>query len=260
MRADRAGSGDERSRPGPTWRRADPDATRRPNPRRARSRCPARPSGHTRTAADRTQSRFLEEHADDEIRTRLLAIKDRGGFAGVHWAPRGPAEVPEDPDARLVVLSPDTPHTAGTETSDALQMAAAILQERSGGPRLNRNALVFAAPDATRLSELRAAARSYLAWKSIWDEKEELNLDELSRRQAQTQRDNFDETVKQRINETFVWTLVPSQEKESPEITWEPIKVQGTDPLPVRVSKRLEQSELLIARSAPGLTVTTNPP
>ena len=109
--------------------------------------------------------------------------------------------------------APIVPHSAGNDASPAREMAASILQERSGGPRLNRNALVFAAADTARLDELRAAARSYLAWKSIWDEKEELNLDELSRRQAETQRDHFDETVNQRMNETFVWTLVPSQAK-----------------------------------------------
>jgi hypothetical protein len=127
-------------------------------------------------------------------------------------------------------------------------MAANILQVRSGGPRLNRNALVFAAADTTRLDELRAAARSFLAWKSIWDEKEELNLDELSRRQAETQRDHFNETVSQRMNETFVWALVPSQEAGSAEVSWEAIKVTGTDPLPVRISRKLEQAELLLPK------------
>lgn len=202
----------------------------------------------SRTAADRAQSRFLEEHADDEIRRRLPATRERGEFAGVHWAPRGPAEVPDDMEARLVVLGPDALHSTGNEASPALEMAANILQERSGGPRLNRNALVFAAADTARLDELRTAARSYLAWKSIWEEKEELNLDELSRRQAQTQRDHFDETVSQRMNETFVWTLVPSQDAGSAEITWEAIKVTGADPLPVRISRKLEQAELLLPK------------
>ena len=200
----------------------------------------------SRTAADRAQSRFLEEHADDEIRRRLPATKERGEFAGVHWAPRGPAEVPDEMEARLVVLGPELPHSAGNEASPAREMAAAILQERSGGPRLNRNALVFAAADSPRIDELRSAARSYLAWKSIWDEKEELNLDELSRRQAQTQRNNFDETVNQRMNETFVWALVPSQAVGSAEITWEAVKVTGTDPLPVRISRKLGQAESLL--------------
>ena len=202
----------------------------------------------SRTAADRAQSRFLEEHADEEIRRRLLATRERGEFAGVHWAPRAPAEVPDETDARLVVLGPDVPHSAGNDTSPARVMAATILLERSGGPRLHRNALVFAAADTARLDELRAAARSFLAWKSIWDEKEELNLDELSRRQAQSQRDNFDETVGQRVNETFVWALVPSQDAGSAEVSWEAIKVSGADPLPVRLSRKLEQAELLLPK------------
>jgi hypothetical protein len=200
----------------------------------------------SRTAAERAQSRFLEEHADDEIRRRLLAAKEKGEFAAVHPAPRGPGEVPDDMEARLVVLGPDMPHSAGNDASPALEMAASILQERSGGSRLNRNALVFAAADAARLDELRSAVRSYLAWKSIWDEKVELNLDELSRRQAEAQRDNFDETVNQRMNETFVWTLVPSQAVGSSDITWEVVKVAGTDPLAVRISRKLGQAELLL--------------
>ncbi|HMS72606.1 MAG TPA: hypothetical protein PKB03_06185, partial [Baekduia sp.] len=200
----------------------------------------------SRTAADRAQSRFLEEHADDEIRRRLLTSKDRGEFAGVHWAPRGPTEVPDEPEAKLVVLGPEHPHASGSEVTPAREMAEQILAERAGGPRLNRNALVFAAADTTRLEELRAAARSYLAWKSIWDEQAELNLDELSRRQAETQRNHFDETVAQRIGETFSWALVPSQEAGSADVTWEAIRVTGTDPLPTRISKKLRDAELLI--------------
>jgi hypothetical protein len=57
---------------------------------------------------------------------------------------------------------------------------------------------------------------------------------------------SFDETVNQRMNETFVWTLVPSQAAGSADITWEAIKVAGTDPLAVRISRKLGQAELLL--------------
>lgn len=200
----------------------------------------------SRTAADRAQSRFLEGHADEEIRRRMLGTRERGQFAGVHWAPRGPAEIPDETEARLVVLGPEYPHASGTRVTPAREVSENILGERAGGPRLNRNALVFAAPDATRLEELRAAARSYLAWKSIWDERAELNLDELSRRQAETQRDHFDETVNQRMGETFIWALVPSQQPGSADVEWEAIRAAGADPLAVRVSKKLADAELLI--------------
>jgi predicted AAA+ superfamily ATPase len=202
----------------------------------------------SRTATDRAQSRFLEEHADEEIRRRLLTIRERGEFAAVHWAPRGPAEVPDEPAARLVVLGPDHSHASGTEDTAARKAAVQILAERSTGPRANRNMLVFVAPDKARLEELREAARYYLAWRSIKDEEAELNLDELGRRQAQTQIEHFDETVTQRIQETFVWTLVPSQAKDSPDVSWEAIRVSGSDPIPVRVSRKLTGEESLIAQ------------
>jgi hypothetical protein len=200
-----------------------------------------------RTAEGRKESRFLEEHADEEIRRRLLAVRERGDFAGVHWAPRGPAEVPDEDEARLVVLGPDHPHASGTVVTDARAMVEAILAERAAGPRTYRNMLVFVAPDKARLEELRDAARWYLAWKSVHDEHEELNLDALERRQAETQTRHFDDAVTQRIDETFVWMLMPRQEAGKPEVSWEQTRVSGAEPIPVRVSKKLRVEEGLIA-------------
>jgi hypothetical protein len=125
-------------------------------------------------------------------------------------------------------------------------MAERILNERSAGQRTNRNMLVFVAPDKARLEELREACRFYLAWKSVREEAAELNLDELGRRQAEAQTRHFDETVSQRIGETFVWTLVPTQQAGSPEITWETVRVTGSDPIPARVSRKLRSEEALI--------------
>jgi predicted AAA+ superfamily ATPase len=199
-----------------------------------------------RTAADRAESRFLDDDADEEIRRRLLAIRERGDFVAVHWAPRGPGEVPDDAEARLVVLGPEFPYASGTEASAARSQAERILAERASGPRLNRNMLVFVAPDNARLAELRQAARLFLAWKSVKEEEAELNLDELGRRQAEAQRDHFDETVAQRIGETFVWLLVPQVKAGEPEVTWSASRAAGSEPIPVRVSKKLRADELLI--------------
>jgi hypothetical protein len=126
-------------------------------------------------------------------------------------------------------------------------MVDAILAERAAGPRMYRNMLVFVAPDKARLEELRDAARWYLAWNSVHDEHEELNLDALERRQAETQTRHFDEAVTQRIGETFVWMLTPRQEVGRPEVSWEQTRVSGTEPIPVRVSKKLRVEEGLIA-------------
>ena len=72
--------------------------------------------------------------------------------------------------------------------------------------------LVFLAPDRNRLAELEEAIRQYLAWKSIHDERDTLNLDTFQRNQAQTKHEQADDTVRVRISETYMWLLSPRQE------------------------------------------------
>jgi hypothetical protein len=200
-----------------------------------------------RTAADRKENRFKDEHADEEITRRLRAIMDRGDFAGVHWAPQGPTDVPDQDDARLVVLGPEFPHASGTEVTAAREVVERILAERAGGPRIHRNMLVFTAPDTARLTELRDAARAYLAWSSVLDDHETLNLDAQQRRHAETQKKHFDETVGQRLDETYVWMLVPSQgDPKASEVTWEQTRVTGSDTIPTRVGRKLKSEDGLV--------------
>jgi hypothetical protein len=129
-------------------------------------------------------------------------------------------------EARLVVLGPEHAHASGTEVTGAREMVAKILEERAAGPRVNRNMLVFLAPDKARLDELREAARFYLAWRSISDEWEELNLDAQQRRHAESQTKHFNETVQQRVGETFIWMLTPRQELGSAEVSWEQTRLE----------------------------------
>jgi uncharacterized protein len=203
----------------------------------------------TRLAHDRAASHFSYDDVDEEIRRRLTVTTragQRGDFANVHPSPRTPAEVPDEPEVRLVVLGPDHPHSGKTTDSPARLAAQRFLDERAAGARLHRNMLVFLAPDKSRLEELRHGTREYLAWKSIEAEKETLNLDNFQSKQAETKRSQFDDVVTQRVGETFTWVLVPSQAVSAPTITWEETRVSGPDPLAVRVAKRLRNEEALI--------------
>src|SRR3954453_23615822 len=166
----------------------------------------------TRLAQDRATSHFTEDDLEEEIRRRLAAATrtgQRGDLANVHPAPRSPAEVPDDQEVRLVVLGPEHPHSGKTTDSPARVAAQALLDKRAAGRRLHRNMRVFLAPDRAPLVDLHQAVREFLAWTSIEAEKETLNLDNFQSRQAETKRAQFDEAVVQRINETFVWVLVP---------------------------------------------------
>ena len=159
--------------------------------------------------------------------------------------PRTSAEVPDDLDARLVVLGIDQAYSK--EQGSAAEIAAkAILETRGNAPRLYRNTLVFLAPDKVRLQDLDEAVRRFLAWRSIADEAQELNLDPQQQRSANNQLENADRTVAARVPECYQWLLVPMQSSAQATIEWQGLKLSGSDNLAVRASKKLVNEELLI--------------
>ncbi len=204
----------------------------------------------TRVAQDRAV-RFKQDEVQEEIRRRIRDdVKTRGDFARVHAMPSGSSDVPDDQEARLVVLGPEHEHSAKNESSSARTEARVILDNRGGSPRIYRNTLLFLAPDRARLEELELAVRQFLAWQSIEAEKDELNLDTFQRSQAKTQRERAEEAVKSRIPETYLWLLAPEQPDKTAGAEWRDIRLQGSDPLAVRASKRVRNDELMITRYA----------
>jgi predicted AAA+ superfamily ATPase len=200
----------------------------------------------TRLAQDRATQQDAEVVAE-EIRQRLRKeANTRGDFDRVHACPTTSADIPDAREARLVILGPESVHIAKDKADAARKKAEEILAWRGSNPRLYRNTLVFLAPDRNRLAELEQAVRQYLAWKSIEDEKEELNLDAFQANQAKTRREGADETIRQRIPETYQWLLVPGQPDPKADVEWEEIRLQGPDALAVRASKRLRSDMLLI--------------
>ncbi len=201
-----------------------------------------------RLAQDRA-ARIDEDTVHEEIVRRLREDRARGDFSAVHLAPLSTADVPDEPSVRLVVLHPQHSHTFKTADSPARRQAAAILAGRGTGPRLYQNMLVFLAPEKARLVELVDAVRGYLAWKSICDERDALDLGAFQRSQAETKLKLADETVRARVGETYALALTPAQpDPRQPELAWDENRLQGPDALAVRASRKLKNDELLITR------------
>jgi predicted AAA+ superfamily ATPase len=202
----------------------------------------------TKLAEDRAEQ--LKRDPDKvaaELEARLRAdLKRNGDFSRIHPIPRSGADVPDDYDARLVVLPAE--HAYTKESGNAAETAAkAILESRGNAPRLYRNTLVFLAADKVRLQDLDEALRKYLAWSSIVAEKEALNLDPHQTRQAETQKQAADGTVIARLPETYQWLLVPEQSTPQASVVWQALRLTGSDALAVRASKKLRGDELLVA-------------
>jgi len=201
----------------------------------------------TKLAEDRAEQ--LKRDPDkvaQELDERLRAdLQKRGDFARIYPMPRSGIDVPDDLDARLVVLPVEQPYIK--EPDSAAETAAQrILESRGNTPRLYRNTLVFLAADKMRLQDLDEAARRLLAWKSILAEKVALNLDPHQVRQAETQMQAADGAVTARLPETYQWLLVPEQVNPSAPITWQASRLAGGDALAVRASKKLRGDESLV--------------
>lgn len=204
----------------------------------------------TRIAADRANSNFTSDDADLELKRRLAALP-KSVFAGVHVFPDGPGDVvDEDDGVRLVLLPLTAPHTTNDMSSKAIASAKAILDQRQGGPRINRNLLVFCAADSNRVEELRESARLYLAWDSIVNDWEELQLTPNQKKQANAKREEASSTVEQRIGEAFVFALTPRQKPGSGDVEWEVTPARAAGSITERIAAKLESVEELITTYA----------
>ena len=203
-----------------------------------------------------TVTKLAEDRADQfrrdpapvvaEIEQRLRAdLRTAGDFQRIHTVPQSGADIPDDMEARLVVLGTDHPHSSGSN-SKAQAAATAILENRGNTPRLFRNTLVFLAVDQTRLQDLDEAIRRWLAWSSILQDKETLNLDPHQVRQAEAQLKSEDGAVVGRLPEAYQWLLVPVQSTPQAAVEWQALRLTGQDPLAVRASKKLRSEELLV--------------
>ena len=196
------------------------------------------------------QDRALQQNDDmvaEEIKKRLKVEQDtKGDFVAIHLAPSSTSDVLDQPEARLVILSPEEPHSSKNDNSKAMATAKSLLEHRGSGPRLYRNALVYLAPDQARLTELMQATRQYLAWKSIESEKDALNLDAFQTKQAKTKREDAEDRIKLLIKEAYIWLLVPHQDEPLGPVEWHEIKLQGQEELAVRASKKLKNDGLLL--------------
>lgn len=206
----------------------------------------------TKLAEDRAeQFKRDPDKVTHELELRLRKDLARtGDFSRIHPMPHSGADVPDDLDARLVVLGVSHPYSK--EGNSAAEIVAkSILETRGNTPRLYRNTLVFLAADKSRLQDLDEAARKVLAWESILDEKVQLNLSPYQVTQAENQRTAADSAVMARLPETYQWLLVPVQATPQAAVTWEALRLSGTESLAVRASKKLRTDEHFLTSFAP---------
>ena len=151
---------------------------------------------------------------------------------------------------RLVLLHPNYHHSSKAQSSDALTEVQQILNNRGSAPRYCKNLLVFLAPDQSRKENLINEVNQYLAWESIVEDKEVLNLNPFQNKQAAAKLKDADETVKMLLRDTYQWLLVPTQPEPTGDIEWEEYRLSTKDSPILQASRKLSHEEHLITAYA----------
>ncbi len=159
-----------------------------------------------------------------EIEERLKKLVKSGMCQAVHVFAEG-KDIPDKQELRLVVLDPDHGHKRKDQSSAAVQAASQILAHHGDKPREYQNRLLFLAPDAQSAATLRDQVRRFLAWQSIVNESNQLNLDKHNEKEANKNLEDATKRVNASIVETYRYLLVPTQEVDEAdklgEVTWE---------------------------------------
>ena len=208
-----------------------------------------------KTVEDRA-TQVAASDVEYEIESRLRSVKKEQPFTGIHVCPSSSLDVPDDQTARLVILRPTDVYRASNQSNAAMTAVTDILNNRGTTPRIYRNMVAFIAPEQDLMFSLQQTVRRYLAWKSIKEDSEDLNLDAAQNRETDNNLNRFNRAVDDQIKEAYCWLLIPYIDKATDlkTIVWDTIRISGgTETIIGRAANKMRQNEQIITRWAPAL-------
>lgn len=191
---------------------------------------------------------YSEVEVLDDLASWVRNESDRGDFGRVHRYPSSSGDVDDDQSVALVVLGADQTHARNSESA-AMAVAVDMTKQRGSRARQHQNMLLFLAPDANRLPDLLQAIRMHKSWSDVQTNKDSYNLDQHNIRLAASNLRSWEDTIRARLNETYIWLLVPRQEPQGP-VGIEVLKLNGRGTLAERATKRAVENDLLVTRYA----------
>ena len=209
----------------------------------------------TQASASKTAKDYSDRMRDEpekvwqEIVRRLQSEgKGRGIFDGVHIAPSTSGDVPESENLRLVILHPQFSYSKKVPGNSASTFIKKMIETKGSGQRIQRNTLVFAAPDQEKLENLEDAVRQHLGWQLVARNFEQLNLSAQQKKQADEWVSRTDRSVTDKIGETYSWAANASQLDATQPYELEFSKVEtSSQSLAERVGQKLQRSGVVVS-------------
>nr|WP_286982135.1 DUF499 domain-containing protein [Corynebacterium sp. UBA5992] len=210
----------------------------------------------TQPSVTKTANDYAERLREDvetvwnEISRRLQRQeKSRGVFDRVHVTPTSTADIPDLEDTRLVIAHPRHARRKQDGADSAVHAwVRDAIENKGASQRIHRNTLIFLLADRGELESLEAATRSYLGWKKVQATSDRLNLSTQQRNQANDWVGRLDQTVSDRIRDTFIWAVYPEQfDPAKPfELVADRVPDSAGRSLAERVSAKLAREDQLV--------------
>ena len=215
----------------------------------------------TQPSVTRTANDYAERLREDietvwgEIVDRLRVQRNNANpFSRVYVAPTSNGDIPDLEEVGLVIMHPRFKWARNTtEESSSYKWVQEAVNQKGASQRLNRNALVFLLADQSQVENLESGVRYLLAWKMIQDQAEELNLTAQQQRTAQNKVDQLNQTVNDRLQDTYLWAVFPEQFDPAEPFILASSKISvGADTyMAGRVGRKLSQEEQLVTVLGP---------
>ena len=155
---------------------------------------------HDEACRQRVRPEAVKERLEAAIRgAKALTDGAKAAGASVHLLPAAPRDVGDDGSFCYVVLGADAAAESGKPSSTATR----ILDQTTGPdrPRVNRNAVVLAAPSRDGVEAAGAAVRALLGWEEVQAQLDAHKVDPIQaerlRRRLQEARGRIPEIVRQ---------------------------------------------------------------
>ncbi|MDR0630682.1 MAG: DUF499 domain-containing protein, partial [Holosporales bacterium] len=217
-----------------------------------------------KTVHDRV-TQYDDSKAFHEIENRLKKLHRIAPFSGVHPCPINTSDIPDEQVLRLVILPPTQTYETNINKSNnvsitsnkAMETSLKYATAKGNTTRTYQNMLLFIAPDYNSLANLVDSTKYYLAWKTILEDSETLNLDEIQKKEAIREINTNESTMLHRLVECYRWLLIPETDKEHPDkaIEFEQIRLtadsEDINSIIENAKNRLIQDQKIICSYSP---------
>jgi predicted AAA+ superfamily ATPase len=218
-------------------------------------------SGHSWFDTKPTLRKLVAERAKNGKETDILhSIEEnlrlelgKSTTLSIHPFPSSSSDVGDEPRVSLVVLKPQQTYKKDGSQCLALKTAKEIFETRGNSPRINRNMILFLAPDTEAIEQLKSETSYLLAWETIKKESDDLDLDRGQRSEIEDRVKQYKSAVKERLHAAYIWLLLPSTNgTSSQEMKWECIQMPSTgEDIISHLLRKLKENEQLVDRLSP---------